>query len=178
MLKPAGTLAALLLAVVTAPAVAAQVPTHNSAAFTKAYADVVKTFGSQEKFQIAYEEARAEQARVEGALQLSLNLEARFRANNAIPSADTYLKVANALRTTVDNLRETFTKFDALDSPLDEALGRAAYDRVTAEIAPVFQRPMTEQFEYSKTHPLTNEPLKSVQTAAGVLVAVAHKKPG
>lgn len=82
------------------------------------------------------------------------------------------------MRTTVDNLRETFTKFDALDSPLDEALGRAAYDRVTAEIAPVLQRPMTEQFEYSKTHPLTNEPLKSVQTAAGTLVAVAHKKPG
>jgi len=121
MLEPAGTVAALLLAVVTAPVVAAQVPTHNAAAFTKAYADVMKIFGSQEKFQTAYEEAR-----VEGALQLSLNLEVRFRANNAIPSADTYLKVANALRTTVDNLRETFTKFDALGSPLDEARGRAA----------------------------------------------------
>jgi len=37
---------------------------------------------------------------------------------------------------------------------------------------------MTEQFEYAKIHPLSDEPLKSVQTAAGTLVAVAHKKPG
>jgi hypothetical protein len=170
---------ALLVAGLLAPAEAmAQVAPHNAERFAEAFAKVEAAFGGRDAFQKAYEDARAEQARVEAALQLSLNLEARFRANNAIPSADIYLNAANALRTSVENLRETFTKFEALDSPLDEARGRAAYDRVTAEIAPVFQQPMTEQFQYAKTHPLTGEPLKSVQTAAGTLVAVAHKKPG
>ncbi len=170
---------ALLVASLLAPPGAlAQVAPHNAKRFAEVFAELEAIFGGRDAFQKAYEDARAEQARVEGALQLSLNLEARFRANNAISSADIYLNAANALRTSVENLRETFTKFEALDSVLDEARGRAAYDRVTAEIAPVFQRPMTEQFQYAKTHPLTEEPLKAVQTAAGTLVAVAHKKPG
>lgn len=156
----------------------AQVRPENAAKFAEVFAEVEAIFGGRDAFQTAYDEARAEQARMEGALQLSLNLEARFRANNSIPSADIYLKAANALKPSVENLRDTFTKFDALDSPLDEARARAAHDAVASELAVVYQKPMTEQFEYSKALVLKEEPLKAVQTATGVLVAVAHKKPG
>lgn len=160
------------------PAAWAEVPAHNRANFDKAWTRIVDVFGGEAQFQAAYEEARAEQARVEGALQISLNLEARFRANNSPGNADIYLNAANGLRISVENMRATFAKFDALDTPVDEARGKAAYDRVTAEHAALFERPMSEQFDYSKTHPLTQEPLVSVQTAAAALVAVAERKPG
>lgn len=155
----------------------AQVLPHNAKKFGEVYAEVEAIFGGAEGFQKAFEEARAEQARMEGALQLSLNLEARLRANNAIESADIYLNSANVLRPSVENLRVTFAKLDALDTPLDESRGKAAYDRIAAELTAIYQRPMTEQFEYSKTHPLTREPLAAVQTAANTLIAVAEKKP-
>ncbi len=167
----------MTLTVLAAPAAAAQVPAYNAAAFTKTYAQVVDIFGGQEKFQAAYEEARAEQARMEGALQLSLNLEARLRANNNAKAADIYLNAANGLRPVVETLRATFAKFDALDTPLDEARAKAAHDRIAADLAAVLQRPMTEQYEFSKTHKLTDEPLNAIQTAAGTLIAVAEKKP-
>ena len=61
---------------------------------------------------------------------------------------------------------------------LDEAKARTAYDRISAEHAALYQRPMTEQYEYAKTHRLTEEPLKSVQTAAQTLIAIAERKPG
>lgn len=157
------------------PAIA-QVAPHNAAKFAEVFAEVEGIFGGRDAFQKAYEDARAEQARMEGALQLSLNLEARFRANNRADLADIYLKAANGLRPSVETLRETFAKFEALDSPLDEARGRAAHDRVAAEHAALFQLPMTEQFEYSKTHPLTEEPLKSIQIATQTLIAVAGRK--
>jgi hypothetical protein len=160
------------------PCASAQVPAHNAAKFAEVYAEIEKIFGGPEAFQKAFEDTRIEQARMEGALQLSLNLEARFRANNSIKNADIYLNAANALRPSVENLRTTFTKLDALATALDEAKAQAAYDRVTAEFAALYQRPLTEQFEYSKTHRLTEEPLKSMQTAAGTLVAIAERKPG
>lgn len=160
------------------PCASAQVPAHNAAKFAEVYARVEAIFGGPEAFQKAFEDARAEQARMEGALQLSLNLEARFRANNSVKNADIYLNAANALRPSVENLRTTFTKLDALDTPLDEAKARAIYDRISAEHAALYQRPLTEQFEYSKTHALTEEPLKSMQTAAATLVAIAERKPG
>lgn len=172
------SLAALSAGLLSGPAAQAQVPAHNAEKFASAYARMVEIFGGQDAFQAAYEEARAEQARVETALQLSLNIEARFRANNATKGADIYLNVANGLRTTADNLRVTFTKFDALDTPLDEARGKAAYDRVTAEHAAIFQKTMTEQFDYSKSLKLVEEPLRAVQTAANTLIAVADRKPG
>lgn len=168
--------AAMALVALAVPAAVAQVPAHNAAAFTKAYAQVVDVFGGQEKFQASYEEARAEQARVEGALQLSLNLEARFRANNSTKAADIYLNAANGLRPVIETLRVTFAKFDALDTPLDEARAKAAHDRIAAELAVVLQRPLTEQYEFSKTHTLTEEPLGAIQAAVGTLIAVAEKK--
>jgi hypothetical protein len=171
----AAMLAAFCLA---APGASAQLPPHNAAKFAEVFAEVETTFGGRDGFQKAYEDARAEQARVEGALQLSLNIEARFRANDRADLADIYLKAGNGLRATIETLRTTFAKFDALDSPLDEARGRAAYDRVAAEHAALFQRPVAEQFEYSKTHPLTAEPLNAVQTATQVLIAIAERKPG
>lgn len=153
----------------------AELSADKAKAVAEAYSKSVALFGSQEKLQADYEEARAEQARVEGALQLSLNLEARLRANNATQGADIYLNAANSLRPVVDNLRTLFTKLEALDTPLDEARGQAAHDRVAAEHAALFQRPMTEQYEYSKTHPLKPEPLGAIQAMAGVLIAVAEK---
>lgn len=170
--------AAMLAAGLIGTPAAAQVAPHNAAKFAEVFAEVESIFGGRDAFQKAYEDARAEQARMEGALQLSLNLEARLRANNRAAQADIYINAANGLRPSVETLRATFTKFEALDSPLDEARGRAAYDRIAAEHAALFQRPMTEQFEYSKTHPLTEEPLKAVQAATQVLVAVAERKPG
>lgn len=171
----AATLAAAWLA---APFASAQVAPHNAAKFAEVFAQVEDIFGGRDAFQKAYEDARAEQARMEGALQLSLNLEARFRANDRADLADIYLKAGNSLKPTVETLRTTFAKFDALDSPLDETRGRAAYDRVAAEHAALFQRPMTEQYDYSKTHPLTEEPLKSVQVATQTLIAIATKPAG
>lgn len=161
----------------SAPLAVPQVPAHNRANFDKTWARIVEIFEGQDKLQAAYEEARAEQARTEGALQLSLNLEARFRANNSLKNADSYLNAANSLRPTVESLRTTFARFDALDTPLDEARGKAAYDRVAAELAAIYQRPMTEQFEYAKALTLKQEPLVPVQTAANTLLAVAGKKP-
>lgn len=155
----------------------AQVPAHNAAKFAEVYAKVEEIFGGPAGFQTAFEAARAEQARVEGALQLSLNLEQRFRANGATEPADIYLGASNSLRPVVDNLRKVFSKLDALDTPLDEARGKAAYDRVTAEHATVFQLPVAEQFTYSKEHPLTEEPLRAVQTAVETLIAIAERKP-
>jgi hypothetical protein len=168
----AAMLATLCLA---APVAYAQVAPHNAAKFEEVFAEVESIFGGRDAFQKAYEDARAEQARMEGALQLSLNLEARFRANNRADLADIYLNAANALRPSVENLRVTFAKFEALQSPLDEARGRDAYDRVSAEHATLFQQPLTEQFEYSKTHPLTKEPLQAVQMATDTLIAVANR---
>lgn len=159
------------------PFASAQVPAHNAAKFAEVYAEIEKIFGGPEAFQKAFEDARAEQARMEGALQLSLNLEARFRANNAIKNADIYLNAANGLRLSVDNLRTALAKFDALDTALDEARAKAAYGRITAEIAPIFERPMTEQFEYSKTLVLEIEPLRAVQTSVETLLAIAARKP-
>lgn len=170
--------AMLATAWLAAPGASAHVAPHNAAKFAEVFAEVEAIFGSRDAFQKAYEDARAEQARMEGALQLSLNFEARFRANNRADLADIYLKAGNSLKPSVEMLRTTFAKFDALDSPLDEARGRAAYDRVAAEHAALFQRPVAEQFEYSKTHPLTEEPLKSIQVATQTLIAVAEKKPG
>lgn len=172
------SLAVLSAGLLLGPIAGAQVPAHNAEKFASVYAQVVEIFGGQAAFQTAYEEARAEQARVETALQLSLNLEARFRANNAVKSADIYLNAANGLRTTVENLRVTFTKLEALNTPLDETRAKAAYDRVIAEHAAIFQKPLTEQFDYSKAHKLSEEPLRAVQTAANTLIAVAEKKPG
>ncbi len=170
-------LAATSAALAPGLAAQAQVPAHNAERFASAYARMVEVFGGQEAFQKAYEEARAEQARVETALQLSLNLEARFRANDAIKSADIYLNAANGLRTSVENLRTTFAKLEALNTPLDEARAKAAYDRVTAEDAAILKKPLTEQFEYSKTHKLSGDPLSAVQTAADTLIAIAARKP-
>ena len=168
----AAMLAALNLA---APGVSAQVLPHNAAKFAEVFAEVESIFGGRDGFQKAYEDARAEQARMEGALQLSLNIEARFRANDRADLADIYLKAGNGLRPSVETLRTTFAKFDALDSPLDEARGRAAYDRVSAEHAALFQRSVADQFEYSKAHPLTEEPLKSIQMATQALIAIANR---
>lgn len=168
--------AALLAAGLIGVQATAQVAPHNAAKFAEVFAEVENIFGGRDSFQKAYEDARAEQARMEGALQLSLNLETRFRANNAATLADIYLNAANGLRPSIETLRTTFGKFEALDSPLDEARGRAAYDRIAAEHAALFQRPMTEQYEYSKTHPLTEEPLKSIQVATQTLIAVAERK--
>lgn len=165
------------LVALAGPTSEAQVPAHNAEAFAKTWSGVVEIFEGQDRFQAAFEEARAEQARVEGALQLSLNLEARFRANDAVKAADIYLNAANDLRPTVDHLRDVFAKFEALDTPLDEARARAAYDRVSAEYAALFQRPLTEQFEFSKTHKISSEPLSSIQVAAETLLAVASRKP-
>lgn len=162
------------LGLLGAPAMA-QVPSHNATKFAEVFAEVETIFGGRDAFQKAYEDARAEQARMEGALQLSLNFEARFRANNRADLADIYLKAGNSLKPSVETLRTTFATFDALDSPLDEARGRAAYDRVAAEHAALFQRPVAEQFDYSKTHPLTEEPLRAVQAATQTLIAVAGR---
>ncbi|MEQ1784977.1 MAG: hypothetical protein ABMA14_26830 [Hyphomonadaceae bacterium] len=171
-------MAAMLVAAwLAAPGASAQVAPHNAAKFAEVFAKVEAIFGGRDGFQKAYEDARAEQARMEGALQLGLNLEARFRANNRPDLADIYLNAANSLKPSVDTLRATFAKFDALDSLLDEARGRAAYDLVAAEHAALFQRPVTEQFDYSKTHPLAEEPLKAVQTATQTLIAIAERKP-
>jgi len=161
----------------SAPSALPQVPAHNRANFDKAWAQIIEIFEGQDKLQAAYEEARAEQARMEAALQLSLNLEARLRANNSIKGADIYLNAANSLRPSVENLRTVFAKFEALDTALDEARAKAAYDRTTAEIAPVFERPMTEQFEYAKALALKIEPLRAVQTSVETLLAVAARKP-
>lgn len=168
----AAMLAALYLA---APGVSAQLLPHNAAKFAEVFAGVETIFGGRDGFQKAHEDARAEQARMEGALQLSLNLEARFRANNRVDLADIYLNAANALRPSVESLRVTFAKFEALQSPLDEARGRDADDRVAAEHATLFQQPLTEQFEYSVTHPLTKEPLKAVQMATEAFIAEANR---
>ena len=170
--------AAVLSLMLTCAVAIAQVLPHNTAKFAEVYAQVEEIFGGAAGFQKAFEDARAEQARMEGALQISLNLEARLRANDSAKSADIYLNAANALRPAVENLRTVFAKFDALETPLDEASARAAYDRVAAEHAALFQQPMTEQFNYSKAHPLTEEPLKSFQVAAETLIAVAQRKPG
>jgi hypothetical protein len=155
----------------------AQVPAHNAQKFGEVFAQVEEIFGGRDALQTAFEQARAEQARMEGALQLSLNLEQRFRANGAVEPADIYRNAANGLRGSVDHLRDVFLKFNALDTPLDEAKAQAAYDAVTAEHAALFQQPMTAQFEYSKTHPLTEEPLKAVQVAAETLIAIARRPP-
>jgi|GEM_PF-3546693 len=164
-----------LLGLLTAQGAFAQPAPDKAAKVADTYAKSVEIFGGQDKLQAAFEEARAEQVRVEGALQLSLNLEARLRANNAAASADIYLKAADGLKPSVEKLREVFAKLEALDTPLDEARGRAAYDRVTAEHAALFQKPLIEQFEYSKAHPLTPEPLTAIQTMAEILIAVAEK---
>ena len=176
--KMAGMAAMLAIAPCAAQYASAQVPSHNAKKFGEVYAQIENIFGGPEAFQKAFEDARAEQARMEGALQLSLNLEARFRANGATAPADIYLKTINSLRPTVENLRNTFAKLDALNTPLDEAKARTAYDRISAEHAALYQRPMTEQYEYAKTHRLTEEPLKSVQTGAQTLIAIAERKPG
>ncbi|MEQ1610093.1 MAG: hypothetical protein ABL956_14150 [Hyphomonadaceae bacterium] len=175
--KTAGGAALLATGLLAATPASAQVPAHNSKKFGEVYAEIEEVFGGPESFQKAFEDARAEYARMEGALQLSLNLEARLRANNSAKSADIYLNAGNALRPSVEHLRTVFAKFDALETALDEARARAAYDHVVADHAALFQRPMTEQFEYSKTHPLTAEPLKSFQIAAETLIAVATRKP-
>jgi len=175
--KIACTAAILATSFNATPCASAQVPAHNAAKFAEVYAEIEKIFGGPEAFQKAFEDARAEQARMECALKLSLNLEARFRANNSIKNADIYLNAANGLRTSVENLRTLFAKFAALDTALDEARAKAAYDRTTAEIAPIFERPMTEQFEYAKTLALEIEPLRAVQTSVETLIAVAARKP-
>lgn len=46
---------------------------------------------------------------------------------------------------------------------------------MTAEQAALFQKPVVEQLEYSKTHPLTPEPLSAIQAMAEILTAVADK---
>ncbi len=90
------TAAILAMSLGATPYAHGQVPPQNAAKFAEVYARVETIFGGPEGFQKAFEDARAEQARMEGALQLSINLEARLRANNAIPSADIYLKTANS----------------------------------------------------------------------------------
>lgn len=177
--RPAVMLAAVMLAIAICPThmAAAQAPAHNEATFAKTYARVVEIFGGQEALQAAYEEARAEQARVEGALQISINMEMRLRENGRADMATIYTNAANGLRPTVEKLRAVFARLDALDSPIDESRGKAAYDRVKAEYASLFERPVVEQFEFSKTHPLKNDPLVAVQTAAEALIAVGDKKP-
>lgn len=126
--------------------------------------------------QASFEEARAEQARMEVALKLSENIEAQFRANGATAAADIHRKAADGLRPAVAHLQVVFAKLDTLDTPLDEARGRAAYDRTKVELTAVLQQPMTEQYEYSKTHRLKEEPLRAVQLAAETLIAVAAPK--
>lgn len=176
--KTACTAAMLATGLYAAAPASAQVPPHNAKKFGEVYVEIEKIFSGPEAFQKAFEDARAEQARMEGAPQLSINLEARFRANGATAPADIYRKAADSLKPTVDNLRTVFAKLDALNTPLNEARAHAAYDRISAEHAAVYQRSMTEQYEYSKAHNLTEEPLKSIQMAVETLIAIAQRKPG
>ena len=170
------TLGALVAFALSPTDALAQVLPQNAVKFAAAYVKVEEVFGGPAGFQKAFEDARAEHARLEGALQISVNLEARLRANDNAKAADIYLNAANALRPSAEHLRAVFAKFDALETALDEASARAAYDRVAAEHAALFQRPMTEQFDYSKTHPLTEEPLRAFQMAAETLIAIATRK--
>ena len=86
------------------------------------------------------------------ALRLSENLESRFRLNGATAPADVYRNVADSLKPTAEDLLVVFAKLDALDTPLDEARGRIAYDRAKADLSAALQMPMTEQYQYSTTH--------------------------
>ena len=178
MLKYACSAIMLGIALCTVQTGMAQAPTRNAAAFAKAYGEIVERFGGQEAFQASYEEARLQQAHTEGALQISINMEKRLRENGRADAADIYLTTANGLRPVAENLREVFTKFDALDSPIDEARGAAAYERIKAEYASLFERPVVDQFEFSKSHPLKSDPLVAVQAAAETLIAAAESKPG
>jgi hypothetical protein len=173
-------LAAIALAFVgsvsaSAQPASAQWPGRYTSNFDSAYAEIEAVFGGPAAMQAAYESAQAQLARAEGALQIGQNMEARFRASGEVQSADAHKRANDALRTSIQNSRESLAKLDALDTRLDEAKGKAAYNAAAAELALVLKKPLWEQYDYSKANPLQAEPLSAVVTAAALLAGVAKK---
>lgn len=155
----------------------AQTPHPRAAEIAGMIARLNEAVGGPAALQKVYDDARSQQARIDGALALAAALEPAFRAGTRPEIADQIAGARAALAPLQEPMRQRYQKLAALDTALDEAAAQAAYDRTWAIFAAALKQPAVEQYKvFVAEGALDSETVKTGQMVADLILAAAEGK--
>jgi hypothetical protein len=143
----------------------------------QAYEQIVQRFGSQMGLQLRYEAACSEMGHINAAIAMDWNVAKAFRDNGRHDLAGPIQRTADELKKVYDHAADVVYRLEVLDTPLDEARGRSAFNASIAQTRSLLEKTPAEQFEHGRTRTLETKNLIAIATAAEQILAVHQKHP-